>query len=201
MASHEGVVEGTQKFFWPLGWPTRRGSFARVWLPDESRLVKVRLQSNGEDVEMAWAEDCGSAPGHEDGRHVRLGNVPFLHAKPTYGDLILATPDPNDGMLMWDDGKLQYERIGEKIIEDGGRWAMILDYELLDPTGDAQEAFSALDCAGEKYNVAVEGFYGPRDDRPGRAYLAVPQELERRSGFRPSKIDHLRRGIDAGRAA
>ena len=55
---------------------------------------------------------------------------------------------------------------------------MILEFELLDPDGDAQEAFSALDIAAEKQDIAVEGAFGPKRGRPGRAYLAVPTKLD-----------------------
>lgn len=149
-----------------------------MWIPDKAKLTKVRLHSQGEDVETPWAEDCGPAPGGAGARYVRLGNVPFLHAKPTYGDLIVAIPDPSTGgYLTWDSGGLPYERLGERIAEDGGRWAVIVDYVLLDPAGDVRKAFSALDVAGERANIAVEGCYEPMEGRPGQAYLAVPAEL------------------------
>lgn len=128
-------------------------------------------------METSWAEDCGPAPGRAGARYVRLGNVPFLRAKPTYGDVIVVSPD-QDRMLSWDSEGVPYEQIGDRIIEDGERWAMILEFELLDPDGDAQEAFSALDIAAEKQDIAVEGAFGPKRGRPGRAYLAVPTKLD-----------------------
>jgi hypothetical protein len=148
-----------------------------VWLPNESKLIKVRLQTNGKDVETPWAEDCGPGPGAV-GRLAKLGNVPFLHAKPRYEDVICVTLDEQDGFLTWDSLDLPYRRLGERIAKDGGRFAMIVDYSLLDPRGDAQAAFSVLDRAGERANVAVEGCYGPELGKPGRAYLAVPSELK-----------------------
>ena len=149
-----------------------------MWTPDEAKLLKVLLHSRGEDVETPWAEDCGPAPGEAGARYVRLGNVPFLHAKPTYGDVLVAVPDPSsDGYLAWDSGGLPFERIPERIAEDGGRWAMIIDYVPLDPASDVQHAFDALDIAAEAENIAVEGCYSPNERRPGRAYLAVPAEL------------------------
>ena len=59
-----------------------------MWLPDSSKLVKVRLHNQGEDVETLWAEGLGPAGEGLPARRVRLGNVPFLHAKPTYEDVI-----------------------------------------------------------------------------------------------------------------
>lgn len=147
-----------------------------MWLPDRAKLIKVSLSSNGEDVETPWAEDGGPAPGPAGARYARLGNVPFLHAKPTYGDVIVVVPDA-DGVFSWDSGGLPYERLGERIIEDGGRWVMVLDFVLLEAGGDAQQAFSALDIAGQRRDIAVEGCYGPKSDLPGRAYLAVPNHL------------------------
>jgi hypothetical protein len=149
-----------------------------MWRPDKSKLTKARLHSKGEDVETPWAEDCGPAPDPAGARYVRLGNVPFFHAKPTYGDVIVAIPDAeSNAYLVWDSEGLPFERIGERIVEDGGRWAMILDFVLNDPTGDAQEAFNVLDRAGEKGDIVVEGCYGPRPGKPGRVYLAVPREM------------------------
>ena len=60
-----------------------------MWLPDRAKLIKVRLHANGEDAETPWAEDCGPAPGPVGAHYARLGNVPFLHAKPTYGDVVV----------------------------------------------------------------------------------------------------------------
>ncbi len=147
-----------------------------MWIPDRAKLVKIRLHSRGLDPETPWAEDCGPAPTPPGARYVRLGNVPFLHAKPTYGDVIAVSPD-EDGALSWDDEGLPYDAICERLVEDGGRWVMILDYELLEPGGDAQRAFAALDAAGADADIAVEGCFGPRPGNPGRAYLAVPAEL------------------------
>src|SRR5689334_5704710 len=128
--------------------------------PDTARLVKVRLHSQGEDAETAWALDCGPALARAGARFVRLDNVPFFHAKPTYGDVIVVSPDEY-GMLSWDREGVPFERIGDRLLEDGGRWTMILDYELLDPAGDVRAAFSALHASGEEADIVVEGCYGP----------------------------------------
>jgi hypothetical protein len=149
-----------------------------VWVPDKSKLVKVCLHSQGEDVETPWAEDLGEAPGRPSTRLVRLGNVPFLHAKPTYGDVLLVEPDATYNKLSWDAAGVPYERIGERIVEDGGRYAVIIDYKLVPSTADPQRAFKLLDKAGEEANIAVEGCLAPKDSRPGRAYLAVPYEMQ-----------------------
>jgi hypothetical protein len=148
-----------------------------MWTADPAKLVKVLLHDSGEDVETPWAEDEGPASSPPGARRVRLANVPFLHAKPTYGDLIVATPEPaNNGTLTWDSGALPYERIGERIAEDGGRWTMIVDY-VVSPAIDVQSAFDALEVVSKNADLVLEGLYGPRDERPGRAYLAVPYEL------------------------
>ena len=91
-----------------------------VWVPDKNKLVKVCLHSRGEDVETPWAEDLGEAPGRPGARLVRVGNVPFFHAKPTYGDVLVVEYDPTYNKLTWDSGGLPYERILERIAEDGG---------------------------------------------------------------------------------
>ncbi len=148
-----------------------------MWRPRREKLVKVRLHSRGLDCETPWGEDCGPAPAPAGARFVRLANVPFLHPKPTYGDVIVASPDEH-GVLSWDSEGLPYEQVAERIIEDGGRWAMILDYQVMDAAADSQAAFSALDLAGEEADIAVEGCFAPGRGRPGRAYLAVPATLD-----------------------
>jgi hypothetical protein len=134
-------------------------------------MIKVQLQDQGNHVETPWAEDLGPV-GDDGARRVRLANIPFLHAKPTYEDMILVTPNP-DGFLTWDAEGVAWEQIPNRIEEDAGRWVMIVDYA---PTAnaDAQAVFSALDVAAEEIDVCVEGCSGPRDGKPGRAYLAVP---------------------------
>src|SRR2546430_2379593 len=121
-----------------------------MWFPDKSKLLKVRLQSEGRDVETAWAEDLGAAPGDRAGaRLVRLGNVPFVHAKPTYGDVLVVEPQP-DGVLTWDSGGVSYGEILQRIAQDGGRYAMVIDYTLLPSAKDAQSGFTTFDLAGQK---------------------------------------------------
>ena len=144
-----------------------------VWVPDKKKLVKICLHSQGKDVETAWAEDLGEATVSPGARFVRLGNVPFLYAKPTYGDVLVVVPDPVYNKLTWNSEGLPFERI----VDDGGRYAVILDYELVPRGSDPQPAFSALDVAGENANVSVEGCYGPTAERPGRVYLAVPYAM------------------------
>lgn len=128
-----------------------------MWIPSKDKLRKVRLQSQGEDVETPWAEDLGPVGGHPGARRVRIGNVPFLHAKPTYGDVLVVVPDPDDGMLTWDSNGVPFDELSTRIEEDDGRWAMILDYELTADAKDATTAFQALDLAGKRADIAVEG--------------------------------------------
>ena len=52
-----------------------------------TKAIKVCLTNRGEDQETPWAHDLGPAPGPKGSRKVRLVNVPFLHAKPTWGDV------------------------------------------------------------------------------------------------------------------
>src|SRR5262249_16584860 len=152
-----------------------RGIVRPMWSPRKDRLVKIRLQQRGEEVETPWAEDLGPVQGLPGARRVRIGNVPFLHAKPTYEDVIIVEPDPNDGMLMWDGGGLPFEEIGSRIAEGGGRYALIVDYEVLD--APVKETFTRLTLAAELAGVVLEGCYGPRPGKPGRAYLAAPNEM------------------------
>ncbi|MFT3916001.1 MAG: hypothetical protein QM704_18485 [Anaeromyxobacteraceae bacterium] len=134
------------------------------------------LHEHGEYVETPWAEDLGPSTTAPGARFVKLANVPFLHAKPTYEDVFLVRPD-EDGRLAVDLGGLEYDEICAQLMEDSRRWLMILHYALVDPRGDAQSAFAALDRAAEQRDIVVEGGRGPTaDGKPGSAYLAVPDE-------------------------
>ncbi|HTJ45485.1 MAG TPA: hypothetical protein VL463_25450 [Kofleriaceae bacterium] len=135
----------------------------------DDKLVKVLLHDRGEDVETPWAEDLGPADGG--GRRVRLDNVPFLHAKPTFGDVIVVREDSRyEGQLVWDRGGVAWDQIGSRIALDGGRFAMIVDYDAKDV-----DRFGELsEWLGEN-ELVPEGCFGPRDGKPGRLYLAVPK--------------------------
>lgn len=148
-----------------------------MWLPDKNRLVKVRLHNQGEDVETPWAEDLGPLEGPQPGRLVRIGNVPFLHAKPTYGDVIAVVPDSFDGRLEWDRAGVAFEDIGSRIVQDDGRWVAIIDYWPRSPHDDVDSVFKVLDIAGEEADVAVEGAFVRQDRQTARAYLAAPGSM------------------------
>ena len=146
-----------------------------MWTPDPSKLVKIAIHSQGEDVETPFAEDLGPADGPPGSRRVRIGNVLFLHAKPTYEDVVIASPD-EDGRLTWDTQGMQYDAVCERLDEDSGRWTMIVEYEV-EAGSDVVTAFKALDLAGMDADIAVEGLSSPKPGKPGRAYLAMPGAL------------------------
>jgi len=135
--------------------------------------LKVCLTNRGEDTETPWALDLGPAPGPSGARTVRLINVPFMHAKPTWGDSIVVTP-VEDGFPTWDRNGIPWSQITTRLAEDGGRWAMIVDYA---PHPDAKDAFGDLARACAEHDVVCEGAWGPRRGEPGRAYFAVSAEL------------------------
>lgn len=154
-----------------------------MWTPDPDRLVKVTLRSDEDDPETPWAEDLGEDPRRPGSRLVRIGNVPFLHAKPTYGDVVSVEPD-EDGLLTWDRGDTAFEDIDALIVEDAGRWAMIVDYALSPEAGvDLKVGFGALVRAGEHADIVVEGCFANEAAGTGRAYLAVPGHLEVEAAF------------------
>jgi hypothetical protein len=148
-----------------------------------SKPIKIRLTNDEGDVETPWATDLGPADGALKGsRRVRLVNVPYMHAKPTWGDVIVVSPDA-DGWLTWDGAGLEYEEIVEQLVEDGGRFAMIIHYVPHEGTSGL-EASAALNRAckgddgdGDARDVVYEGAIGPHADRPGVAYLAVRYAL------------------------
>jgi hypothetical protein len=81
------------------------------------------------------------------------------------------------GLMTAAAGGVPLDQIRTRIQEDGGRGLVIVDYTLLPSVVDAQAAFKALHKAGGSLNIPVEGYYAPKTNRPGRAYLAVPYEL------------------------
>lgn len=138
-------------------------------------LIKVRLHDRGEDSESPWAEDLGPLPGAPAARRVRLVNVPFLHAKPTFGDVIVVEPDA-DGVLSWDRGG-DFDDVDGRIEDDGGRYALIVDYAVA-ADADVNAEFATLCRAARAADVMPEGCFGPRGEEPGRLYLAAPDALE-----------------------
>ena len=136
---------------------------------------RLCLHNQGADSETPWAEDLGPADG-EGARRVRLDNVPFLHAKPTYGDELIVTPNA-DGVLAWDRGGLPWERIDERIAQDGGRYVMIVDY-LPAASAEVQATFQSLCDAASAIGGTSEGCFPPKDSRPGRMYVAMPDATE-----------------------
>jgi hypothetical protein len=140
----------------------------------KSKQIKVCLTNRGDDTETPWALDLGPAPGPSGSRKVRLINVPFMHAKPTWGDSIVVSP-VEDGFPTWDRDGTPWPQITSRLAEDGGRWAMIVDYA---PHSDANDAFQALARACAEHDVVCEGAWGPRAGEPGRAYFAVGGDLE-----------------------
>jgi hypothetical protein len=134
------------------------------------KLIKVRLTNEGAHSETPWAHDLGRVEG---GRKVKLVNVPFMHAKPTWGDTIVVK-EIKGSFPTWDRGGTPWSKISSRILVDGGRWAMIVQYE---PHPDGKDAFKALDKACLDHDIICEGAVGPRSGRPGTAYLAVPVAL------------------------
>jgi hypothetical protein len=150
------------------------------------KLMKICLVNDGEDAETPWAQDLGPADGPPGSRKARIVNVPFLHAKPTWGDVVVVSPveDDEDALLTWDARGIAFSKIGTRILEDSGRYAMIVDYKPRkdDPSGDVAFAAIAKACEVsrklETNGIVCEGAYGPDGTTPGRIYLAVKDALE-----------------------
>jgi hypothetical protein len=93
----------------------------------------------------------------------------------------MVEPDEAQGgtsFLCWNSGGNPHEKLAQLIEEDGGRYALIVDFTLTALAKDAQTEFSALDRAGEELDIAVEGCFGPKKGKPGRAYLAAPYAMK-----------------------
>lgn len=138
----------------------------------EETVEKVFLHDRHGDVESCWCEPAGFAGGR---RLLRLVNVPFAHAKPTYDDVIAVLRDPKfEGHWAWDRGGVPFSKVSTLIHEDGGRTAAIVDYRM-SPGGNFGALVRWLRTA---HDVVAEGCFGPRGRAPGRVYLAVPAGLD-----------------------
>jgi hypothetical protein len=144
----------------------------------KDRLLKIALHDRYGDVEWTWAADLGAYRRSRTKRRVRLMNVPFLHAKPTWGDDIIVSVDPElDGAWAWDRGGATPKQVGTRIAKDGGFYAMVVDYR-----GDDQTRFGDMTHWVRSYDLVTEGVFGPTERRPGRLYLAVP------AAMKPAKV-------------
>ncbi len=126
------------------------------------KTIRVCLTNDGEDRETPWAFDLGPAPGPKGSRKVRLVNVPFMHAKPTWGDVIVVTP--RDGVPTWDRATTPF------ILEDGGRRPMVVEYVAHGNDEDCSDAIAAA-CA--VLEIVCESSFLPKARSRARAYLAV----------------------------
>jgi hypothetical protein len=154
------------------------------------KLIKVRLHDRNEDSESVWAYDLGPVKGKRGARRVQISNICYLHAKPTLHDVIVVEPDPEDDdyLLQWDRRGVAEKRLGTRIDTDGGRFAMIVDYEY-GPRGDR---WRALSDAVTRPGLDIEGMCGPSDGDPGRAYLAVDKAIT------PKQVMEILRATDVG---
>lgn len=138
-------------------------------MPDPGSLepFKILLHNNGEDVETPWAIPVPDPHGRV---LVRLDNIPFLHAKPTCGDVIEVrqTADQPD-FLSWNAAGRSYDAICGALVEDGGRYALIVDYTC----PDAGRFAAMTSWAKDEGDLECEGSSGPRGGQPGRLYVAA----------------------------
>ncbi len=133
--------------------------------PTGPAIVKVILHARGELVETALCE----AYGFDRGRPLfRLESVPFLHARPTHGDVIAArTDDAYGGNWAWD-------RDREPIRQDGGRYTLVVDYHTSDDEADFDRLCRRLRA---EHDLVAELGYEPQGKKPGRFYLAAPRKV------------------------
>ena len=94
-------------------------------------LVKLFLHQDHDDVESVWAVKLGKTRG---GTLLRLDNIPFMHARPTYGDVVVAKADRElEVPYAWNGAHIRFSDVPKHLHEDGGRYAAIT-YKLIDPS-------------------------------------------------------------------
>src|SRR5580704_725522 len=115
-------------------------------------LAKVNLRNREGETESVWCTVVDAAKGL-----FRVVNIPMLRVRPTYGDVIVATPD-REGMLTL--------RRTHKV---GGYWVDALEYK-------HKATFQPLVTWLEKtHGIVCEGIEGPQGDSPGVIAVAVPK--------------------------
>ena len=114
--------------------------------------VKVLLRDRDGDTESIWCQVVDEARGL-----YRVDNIPFLRTRPTYGDVIVATPDR--------EGSLSFRRVHER----GGLRSAALEYR-------RKATFRPLVAwLKSTYGIVAEGLVGPRRGAYGLLALAVPR--------------------------
>jgi ankyrin repeat protein len=115
-------------------------------------LAKVNLRNREGETESVWCTVVDAAKGL-----FRIVNIPMLRVRPTYGDVIVATPDREAGLAF---------RRTHKI---GGYWVDVLEYK-------HKATFQPLAAWLEKtHGIVCEGIEGPQGDSPGVLGVAVPK--------------------------
>ena len=142
----------------------------------QGKAIKICLMNRGADRETPWAHDLGPVAGRKGSRKVRLANVPFMHAKPTWGDVIVVAPGA-DELLTWDRDGAPFAQLATRIAADGGRWAMIVEYTPRAAARRIDKIFESLARACAELDVVCEGAWAPAKAKAGRVYLAVPAAL------------------------
>jgi hypothetical protein len=148
----------------------KKGAAAVVAAPPPRRaverflVVKVVLHDRGDRVESARCQPVG----FEEGRALfRVDSVPFLHAKPTYDDVIVARGDDTYA------GNWTWNGAAGRIHKDGGRYALLVEYH-----ASAEADFQRLtQLLRRDHDIVVEIGYPPQGKKPGRLYLAAPRRM------------------------
>jgi hypothetical protein len=120
----------------------------------------VVLHDRGSKVESARCEPAG----FDEGRALfRLVSIPLLHAKPTWGDVIMARGDDTYG------GNWTWNGAAGKIHHDGGRYTLLVEYH-----GDVDFRFLGH-LLRRDHDIILEPGYPPQGKKAGHLYLAAPR--------------------------
>jgi hypothetical protein len=150
--------------------PAKKKRVAVVAAPPPRRaverflVVKVVLHDRGDRVETARCQPVG----FEDGRALfRVDSIPFLHAKPTYDDVIVARGDDTYA------GNWTWNGAAGRIHKDGGRYALLVEYHAA-----AEADFPRLtQLLRRDHDIVVEIGYPPHGKKAGRLYIAAPRRM------------------------
>ena len=142
--------------------------------------VKLFLHENYDDVESVWGTTCGRARG---GTLVRIDNIPYVHSKPTFGDVVVAKRDRElDVPYAWNVGQngksISEKKIIARLHEDAGRYAGIVEYAAKKKGASFARLTKWL---RKEHDVVSEGAW------EGTLYLAIPKKLRMKDLMRATR--------------
>jgi hypothetical protein len=144
-----------------------------------AELIRLYIHHRHANIESGPAEPAGTFGAR---KLLRLKFIPFGYAAPTYDDIVVAAKDPElEGNWSFECPEASGVEL-EQLYEHGGRYAMIVDFV---PGGEHNGPWLP-----GRSDIVSSLALKPTPARPGRIYLAVPDDISRRAVMRSLKDAH-----------